>query len=120
MRFAAGAAEIGCSLFCLTSACSSRNGRSARGGKEWAAPAFRESKQTDENDSAGETFSVHAARESEGDCSVIKRFGFVVIVGMLSLLALGQGNGKLQIHFMDVGQGDGAVLISPQGQVVPL
>lgn len=27
-------------------------------------------------------------------------------------------NGKLQIHFMDVGQGDGAVLISPQGQIV--
>jgi len=29
-----------------------------------------------------------------------------------------QQNGKLQLHFMDVGQGDGAVLISPQGQVV--
>src|SRR5262245_38261239 len=29
-----------------------------------------------------------------------------------------QANGKLQIHYMDVGQGDGAVLISPQGQVV--
>lgn len=27
-------------------------------------------------------------------------------------------NGKLQIHFMDVGQGDGALLISPQGQTV--
>lgn len=27
-------------------------------------------------------------------------------------------SGKLQIHFMDVGQGDGAVLISPGGQVV--
>ncbi len=32
--------------------------------------------------------------------------------------ALGQANGNLQIHFMDVGQGDGAVLISPGGQVV--
>jgi beta-lactamase superfamily II metal-dependent hydrolase len=31
---------------------------------------------------------------------------------------LGQANGKLQIHFMDVGQGDGAVLISPKGEVV--
>lgn len=30
----------------------------------------------------------------------------------------GQTNGKLQIHFMDVGQGDGTVLISPQGEVV--
>ena len=29
----------------------------------------------------------------------------------------GQANGKLQIHHMDVGQGDGAVLISPAGQV---
>jgi competence protein ComEC len=27
-------------------------------------------------------------------------------------------NGKLQIHFMDVGQGDGALLISPQGQTM--
>jgi beta-lactamase superfamily II metal-dependent hydrolase len=37
---------------------------------------------------------------------------------VFSLTAFGQANGKLQIHFMDVGQGDGAVLISPQGQVV--
>jgi beta-lactamase superfamily II metal-dependent hydrolase len=29
-----------------------------------------------------------------------------------------QGNGKLQIHHIAVGQGDGAVLISPQGQVI--
>jgi competence protein ComEC len=29
-----------------------------------------------------------------------------------------QANGKLQIPHMDVGQGDGAVLISPGGQVV--
>lgn len=29
-----------------------------------------------------------------------------------------QANGNLQIHFMHVGQGDGAVLISPQGEVV--
>ena len=28
------------------------------------------------------------------------------------------GNQKLQIHFMDVGQGDGALLISPQGETV--
>lgn len=27
-------------------------------------------------------------------------------------------DGKLQLHFMDVGQGDGAVLISPGGEVV--
>ena len=29
-----------------------------------------------------------------------------------------QANGKLQIHHMDVGQGDGAILISPGGQFV--
>src|SRR5947209_6728452 len=33
-------------------------------------------------------------------------------------IALGQANGKLQIHHIDVGQGDGAVLISPKGQIV--
>jgi competence protein ComEC len=32
--------------------------------------------------------------------------------------AFGQSNGKLQIHYMDVGQGDGIVVISPKGQVV--
>jgi beta-lactamase superfamily II metal-dependent hydrolase len=37
---------------------------------------------------------------------------------LLSTLALAQANGHLQIHFMDVGQGDGAVLISPSGQIV--
>ena len=42
---------------------------------------------------------------------------------LLSALALNgllwsQGNGNLQLHFMDVGQGDGALLISPNGSVV--
>ena len=32
--------------------------------------------------------------------------------------ASGQPNGNLQIHFIDVGQGDGAILISPRGQTV--
>src|SRR4051812_48124254 len=32
--------------------------------------------------------------------------------------AFAQANGKLQIHYMDVGQGDGAILISPLGEVV--
>lgn len=46
-----------------------------------------------------------------------------ILLILLSLLALapaafGQANGNLQIHFMDVGQGDGAVLISPRGEVV--
>jgi beta-lactamase superfamily II metal-dependent hydrolase len=37
---------------------------------------------------------------------------------LLSLISYGQANGKLQIHFMDVGQGDGALLISPNGETV--
>lgn len=37
---------------------------------------------------------------------------------VFSAFALAQANGHLQIHFMDVGQGDGAVLISPGGEVV--
>ena len=46
---------------------------------------------------------------------------FLRVAGLLALpawIALGQANGKLQIHFMDVGQGDGAVLISPGGEIV--
>jgi beta-lactamase superfamily II metal-dependent hydrolase len=31
---------------------------------------------------------------------------------------LGQANGKLQLHFIDVGQADAAILISPQGEIV--
>jgi beta-lactamase superfamily II metal-dependent hydrolase len=46
------------------------------------------------------------------------RYSLALLVGVFSHLAFGQANGKLQIHFMDVGQGDGAVLISPQGQIV--
>jgi beta-lactamase superfamily II metal-dependent hydrolase len=36
----------------------------------------------------------------------------------VNLLVLAQQNGKLQIHFIDVGQGDAALLISPQGEMV--
>ncbi len=50
-------------------------------------------------------------------------FRALPIAGILALALAprdltAQGNGKLQIHFMDVGQGDGAVLISPKGEVV--
>lgn len=44
--------------------------------------------------------------------------GFAAGLLALAAVAHGQANGKLQIHHMDVGQGDGAVLISPGGQVV--
>jgi competence protein ComEC len=41
-----------------------------------------------------------------------------VLFFSFTTFAFGQANGKLQIHFMDVGQGDGAVLISPLGETV--
>lgn len=44
--------------------------------------------------------------------------GTAVLVLLFPLLTFAQSNGKLQIHFIDVGQGDAAVLISPQGEVV--
>ena len=42
--------------------------------------------------------------------------GLLVLWAPCSLAV--QGNGKLQIHHVSVGQGDGAVIISPHGQVV--
>jgi len=41
---------------------------------------------------------------------------FLALVAVPS--ARPQANGKLQIHFMDVGQGEGALLISPKGETV--
>jgi len=43
---------------------------------------------------------------------------FVACILVFAGIARAQANGKLQIHHMDVGQGDGAILISPGGQVV--
>lgn len=44
---------------------------------------------------------------------------FLLLLLLLSVqVSFSQQNGKLQIHFMNVGQGDGAVLISPLGEVV--
>jgi beta-lactamase superfamily II metal-dependent hydrolase len=43
---------------------------------------------------------------------------FFACVFVLTGIATAQANGKLQIHHIDVGQGDGAVLISPGGQIV--
>src|SRR5262249_41132127 len=52
---------------------------------------------------------------------VLRSFRSAVAVVALALLVPGvaaaiSGNGKLQIHHIDVGQGDGALLISPNGQ----
>ncbi len=43
-----------------------------------------------------------------------------IIIALLftSSTAIADGNGKLQIHFIDVGQGDAELLISPQGETV--
>lgn len=58
------------------------------------------------------------------DSATGRRFRFPQLISSLALLALLlpvtafaiAGNGKLQIHHIDVGQGDGALLISPNGQ----
>jgi beta-lactamase superfamily II metal-dependent hydrolase len=43
----------------------------------------------------------------------------VVALALLALPSLPRAQaGKLQIHFMDVGQGDGAILIAPDGETV--
>jgi beta-lactamase superfamily II metal-dependent hydrolase len=48
--------------------------------------------------------------------TTLHRFLFCLFLAAASMW--GQANGKLQLHFIDVGQGDGAILISPGGQVV--
>src|ERR1700722_9952124 len=50
---------------------------------------------------------------------MFKRWLLSVVLLCLGTVAFGQvADGKLQIHHIDVGQGDGAVLVSPGGQVV--
>jgi len=50
----------------------------------------------------------------------MKRFLLsIIFLFFVTSIAFGQvANGKLQLHFIDVGQGDAAVLISPHGEVV--
>src|SRR5437868_12988516 len=48
----------------------------------------------------------------------MRRLAAVLLAVLWSVPVYAQANGKLQIHYMDVGQGDGAVLISPFGEVV--
>lgn len=47
-----------------------------------------------------------------------QRIVLVFCIAVFSIATAGQSNGKLQIHYMDVNQGDGALLISPDGQTV--
>ncbi|HEY2954152.1 MAG TPA: hypothetical protein VGK89_02745 [Candidatus Eisenbacteria bacterium] len=53
-----------------------------------------------------------------GRVSPFLRFALAAALASLLApgLALAQANGKLQIHHVDIGQGDGMLLISPQGQ----
>lgn len=48
---------------------------------------------------------------------VLSAFLFVLLVASI---IFGQANGKLQIHFMDVGESDAAILISPEGETAYL
>jgi len=48
-----------------------------------------------------------------------KRWALPIVLLVVNAFAFGQAqDGKLQIHHIDVGQGDGAVLISPKGEIV--
>ena len=49
---------------------------------------------------------------------MFRRLAIFLCVVVCPISVFAQANGKLQIHYMDVGQGDGVVLISPFGEVV--
>ncbi len=51
-----------------------------------------------------------------GLLSVRRALASACLALLVPAVALALGNGKLQIHHIDVGQGDGALLISPLGQ----
>ena len=47
------------------------------------------------------------------------RLVLVILLHLAAALpALAQANGKLQIQFTDLSQGDGAILIGPNGEMV--
>lgn len=48
----------------------------------------------------------------------MKRLLFLFLLTLPVLSLPGQANGKLQLHFINVGQGDAALLISPKGETV--
>ncbi len=48
----------------------------------------------------------------------MRRFAIAVACALLAAVAAAEGNGKLQLHFIDVGQGMGALLITPNGETV--
>lgn len=48
----------------------------------------------------------------------MRRYVLGVLFALVAVCSFGQANGKLQLHFIDVGQGMGALLVSPQGETV--
>ena len=62
---------------------------------------------------AGCSLDSQGRHRANGPCCAL-----LLLFILTPVLAFAQANGKLQIHFMDVGQGDGALLISPQGETV--
>jgi beta-lactamase superfamily II metal-dependent hydrolase len=48
----------------------------------------------------------------------MRRYVIAIWLSLLAVCAFGQANGKLQLHFIDVGQGMGAILITPTGLTV--
>jgi len=58
-------------------------------------------------------------RSAVSDRRFLVPFLTIALVILYSACASAQlANGKLQIHHIDVGQGDGALIVSPQGQIV--
>ncbi len=49
---------------------------------------------------------------------ILSRCAVVCFLAFYTSIAGAQGNDNLQIHFIDVGQGDAALLVSPDGQTV--
>jgi beta-lactamase superfamily II metal-dependent hydrolase len=48
----------------------------------------------------------------------MKKYLLIVIIFLPSMILMGQSAGKFQLHFINVGQGDAALLVSPGGQTV--
>lgn len=60
----------------------------------------------------------HAAGEDLRRTVLLAAIAFNIAIPVVAPQALAQANGKLQIHFMNVGQGDGALVVSPGGETV--
>jgi beta-lactamase superfamily II metal-dependent hydrolase len=61
---------------------------------------------------------IGLAANTLGGVTMKKALLTFILLFFITSTAFGQANGKLQIHFIDVGQGDGAILISPMGETV--